>query len=206
MNKNRKSTHPQWALAHKKQGTELRCINNRYYLYEYKTVYDATLKRARKITGKILGSITKRDGFIPSATRIANSVKRNVISMPVIVKEYGVSQLVFQRFKHYSQPLAKFFPEHWKYILAIAYCRFIYRCPLKGIPYRIESSFMPELFEMPPFNEKTSSMILNQVGKMQINRQEYMKSFIRKGEYVLVDGTYILSSSNQIDMARWIFR
>ncbi len=43
-----KSPHPEWALAHKKQGTELRCINSKYYLYEYKTVYDPSRKRAKK--------------------------------------------------------------------------------------------------------------------------------------------------------------
>lgn len=30
----KKAEHPQWALDHKRPGTELRCIRGRYYLYE----------------------------------------------------------------------------------------------------------------------------------------------------------------------------
>ncbi len=62
----KKSPHPQWVLVHKKKGTELRLIRGRYYLYEYKTVYNKLKKRPKKISGRLLGSITKADGFIPS--------------------------------------------------------------------------------------------------------------------------------------------
>jgi hypothetical protein len=61
--------HPDWALQHKKQGCELRLIRGKYCLYEYKTVYDPQKKGPKKITGKFLGSITEKDGFIPSGKR-----------------------------------------------------------------------------------------------------------------------------------------
>ena len=67
------ATHPAWATKHKKTGTELRCIKGKYYLYEYKTVYDSSKKRAKKISGKIPGSITEQNGFIPSAKRMVES-------------------------------------------------------------------------------------------------------------------------------------
>ena len=57
----KKSKHPQWALKHKKPGTELKLINGRYYLYEAKSVYDKTLKRSRKVSGSILGRITEEE-------------------------------------------------------------------------------------------------------------------------------------------------
>lgn len=44
----KKSSHPKWALKHKKPGTELHYIRGRYYLYEYKTVYEKEKKRAKK--------------------------------------------------------------------------------------------------------------------------------------------------------------
>ncbi len=53
MNK-KQSTHPAWALAFKKPGTKLRCIRGRFYIYEYKTVYDNVRKRPKKISGKLL--------------------------------------------------------------------------------------------------------------------------------------------------------
>lgn len=198
-----KSPHPEWALAHKKQGTELRCINNKYYLYEYKTVYDQSRKRAKKISGKILGSITQKDGFVASATRLASSYKTNTqVTYPIVIKEYGVTQLLEQKFSDYRKKLEQFFPEQWKEILAIAYCRFIYRCPLKSIPFRLEGSFLPDILQLASFNEKTASGVLNHVGKMKTSTQEYMKSFIKKGEYVLMDGTNIFSNSKQISLVK----
>ena len=52
--------HPQWATMHKKPGTELRLIRGKYYLYEYKTVYDKERKGPKKISGKLLGRITEQ--------------------------------------------------------------------------------------------------------------------------------------------------
>ncbi len=61
-----KQKHPDWAMAHKKPGTELKCINGRYYFYGVKSVYDKKFKRSRKISLGILGSITKEKDFILS--------------------------------------------------------------------------------------------------------------------------------------------
>lgn len=202
MKTNNESPHPDWALSHKKQGTELRCINSKYYLYEYKTVYDPTRKRAKKVSGKLLGAITEKDGFVPSATRLASNLKRGKIADPITVKEYGMVQLIGQRFSLYQERLERTFPEYWKEILATAYCRFVFRCPLKSIPFRLDSSFLPEALQLPPFNEKTASIVLNQVGKMKVPIQNYMKLFIKKGEFVLMDGTNIFSSSSQISMVK----
>ena len=69
MNKNSPSAHPEWALKYRKPGTELRRINERYYLYSYKTVYDPVKKRARKISGGILGAITEEKGFMASSKK-----------------------------------------------------------------------------------------------------------------------------------------
>ena len=60
------TTHPKWATKHKRKGTELRLINGRFYLYEVSSKWDPEKKRAKKITGKLLGKITKESGFIES--------------------------------------------------------------------------------------------------------------------------------------------
>ena len=64
MDKTKKTTHPQWAIDFRKPGTELRLIGGRYYLYAVTSKYDPKLKRSKKITGDILGSITQESGFI----------------------------------------------------------------------------------------------------------------------------------------------
>ena len=68
--------HPDWALKYKEKNTELRCIKGRYYLYAYSTIYCPIKKRAKKVTGKSLGRITEKDGFIPSGTKIPNDFMR----------------------------------------------------------------------------------------------------------------------------------
>ena len=202
MKQRKKPVHPQWALAHRKPGTELRFINGKHYLYEYKTIYDARKKRPKKISGSILGSITQSDGFIPSAKRnLEKSLTQKVFSN-IKCKEYGISFLVAEGFKKYIQSLEKSFPQEWKEILAIAYCRFVYRCPLKSIPFRLETSCLPDIMEIDSFNEKTASGILNRIGGMPEEMNHYMRSFIRKGDYTLVDTTDVFSQSRLISIAR----
>jgi transposase len=202
MAKHPAASHPQWALKHKKPGTELRLINGRYYLYEYKTVYDALKKKPKKVSGKLLGSINETRGFVLSPARLAAESMAAHTVASVWVKEYGVAQLVFTRFADYSKRLEKYFGEMWKEVIAIAYCRMIYKCPLKSIPFRLDSSYLPELLGIHRFNEKTASAVLNKTGSMHEAMHSYMKSFIEKGDYILMDATHVLSQSAQMAIAR----
>lgn len=194
------SKHPQWALDQKRPGTELRLIRGLYYLYEYKTIYDKAKKKPKKVSGKLLGRITE-NGLIPSGKRqLERASKPDFIHKPVC-KEYGVSLLVSQMFAKYIRTLQKVFPDHWKQLVAIAYCRFIYRCPLKNIPFRLSQSFLHEFLGFPKFNEKTSSSVLKAVGTMQGQMLSYMKSFIARDEYLLMDLTHVFSNSGLMTLS-----
>jgi transposase len=195
-------SHPQWALKHKKSGAELRLINGKYYLYEYKTVYDKVKKGPKKVSGSILGSITEKEGFIPSPKRTLKASFFQDSYEGVRCKEFGVPSLITSVLAIYSRALEQIFGEDWKNIVAIAYCRFVYRCPLKSIPFRLASSFLPELLALSPFNEKQSSGILNRIGGQPDKRSQYMKSFIHTDDYILMDATNVLSQSEQISLAK----
>ena len=201
-----KNRHPEWAVKHKKPGTELRLIKSRYYLYEYKTVYDSVLKKPKKITGKSLGSITEKDGLKPSRSilekRIQNSSRINIKSSSILVKEFGMSQLVLNKFTETQSQLKKQFGEKWVEVFAMAFVRLVYKCPLKAVSYHLERSLISEKLSIKPFNEKTASGVLNTIGGMQESMQNYMKSFIKKGDYILMDGTSILSKSKEISFAK----
>ena len=106
--------------------------------------------------------------------------------------------------KEVTEALKNHFPNSWKQLLVIAYCRFVYRCPLKSIPYRLESSFLCELLEMSSFTEKTSSGVLRETGGQMTQMQAYMKSFIAADDYILVDGTSIVSKSDHISQSKTI--
>jgi hypothetical protein len=75
-----KNKHPEWALRHKKPGTELRLMKGRYYLYEVSSKWNKEKKRAQKITGKILGRITEDNGFTPSGERAHSKLQIKEVS------------------------------------------------------------------------------------------------------------------------------
>jgi len=117
--KKRESPHPQWALKYKKKGTELRFIRGRYYLYEYRTVYDKEKKRPRKISGRLLGSITEKEGFIPSEKRELEQSMSDKLVNGLQCKEFGVTQLIVTRFNEYTLVLKKIFPDEYKDLLVV---------------------------------------------------------------------------------------
>lgn len=198
----KKTEHPQWALKHKRQGTELRLIRGNYCLYEYKTVYNKETKRPKKISGKYLGRITQKDGLIPSGKRILENTLSQKVFNKLTCKEYGVSYLVWKKFSKYGDILKKIFPDLWQFILAIAYCRFVYRCPLKSISFRLAQSYLPELISIDSFNEKQASLVLNSIGGMRQQMLSYMRSFIKREEYLLMDLTNVLSNSSYISLSK----
>jgi len=197
----KETKHPAWALAHRKPGTELRFLNGKYYLYAYSTVYDKEKKGSRKISGKFLGRITEDRGFIPSGKRkLEKALETRNVSKPYC-KEYGVAFLITRKFTRHIDQLKRVFPDHWKSIVAIAYCRFVYHCPLKSIPFRLSQSYLPEIIGNRSFNEKTASLVLKTIGGMHEQKLDYMKSFIARDEYLLMDATNIFSSSSLITLA-----
>ena len=76
---NKKSLHPEWALACKRKGTELRLLKGKYYLYEVTSKWNPQKKRSVKITGKFLGRIPKKkdllnrkkSGYVVSKSRLS---------------------------------------------------------------------------------------------------------------------------------------
>ncbi len=121
-----KQKHPDWALAHKKPGTELKCINGRYYLYGVKSVYDKKLKRPRKISLGILGSITKEKGFIPSEKQqLKIKSSKTYYNKQVYSLEYGFSKWLIDTLEKEGilEDLKRLFPDLWQFIVSMIYCR-----------------------------------------------------------------------------------
>ena len=56
---------PEWVLQHKTKNVEIRKIDENYYAYQIKSVWDKKKKRVKKVTQKYLGAI-KKEGSIPS--------------------------------------------------------------------------------------------------------------------------------------------
>ena len=196
-----KETPPQWATSHKRPGTELRLIRGHYYLYEYRTVYDKERKGPKKISGKLLGRITEQ-GLLPSRKRQLESTIESLENIKPNCKEYGASLLIVKTFAKYIEALQKEFPKDWKSIVALAYCRFVYHCPLKNIPFCLSQSFLQELIGSETFHEKTSILVLKKIGGMQEQMSAYMRAFIKRDDYLLMDSTHVFSNSNPNTLSR----
>lgn len=194
------ATHPNWATKHKRKGTELRLINGRYYLYEVSSKWDPVKKRPKKITGKLLGKITKELGFVESDK--AKLRKREITVSKLTVKEYGVAALIDSHFAEYKVLLKKHFPEHWQAIIGLVYGRLVYHSPMKNMEYHYYHSYLSELFSDLSLSPKTLTRLLREIGVQRSQITSFFKEFNRPNDNILFDGTDLLSSSKKMDITK----
>lgn len=198
----KESAHPSWATQHRKAGTELRYINNKYYLYEVSSKYEPAIKRARKITGKLLGKITEKDGFIASS----KDKLRKIAEQPAVIdnlttKEYGTQQLLLKFAAKQYHALEKVFGDEAKVIFAFAFFRLTEQSPIKNVPVFYMHSYLSELWKGTTITDKSISQLLRKLGANREKLIEYQKNFIQKGEKVLLNMTHVVTHSRQIESA-----
>lgn len=199
---NKTSPHPEWATKFRKPGTELRFIRNKYYLYAVTSMYDPLTKKSKKITGKILGSITEANGFLESAMRVLSKKAENPIDFSSIaVKEQGFSSFINLHFTDQLNKLKCFFADDWEQIVAIAYCRMVFHSPIKNMPFHLGKSMLTNALDY-TFTDKKISLLLNTIGQNRETVVDFMRSFIPKGDYLLTDLTNIFNASNKISIAK----
>jgi hypothetical protein len=192
--------HPLWATKHRKPGTELRFINGKYYLYAVNSKYDPVLKRAKKITGKLLGKITEKDGFIISSKdTLRQKAERHIIIDTLTTKEYGSQQLVQQLASKQITALEQVFGEDAKPLFLFAFFRLTEQAPIKNVPFYFMHSFLSEVWKDVKITDKTISQMLRRVGSSREKIMEYQKYFIRDGEKILLDMTHIISNSRNME-------
>ncbi len=194
------SPHPQWAIKYRKERTELRCIKGHYYLYEVSSKYDNVTKKSKKITGKLLGTITEEDGFIESAK---NMLRKQSKKEPrtVYSREHGISKYLFNSNIDIIEKLKHYFPEYWLEIALMAVFRLVNQSPIKNLQFHYEHSYISVSNPKAGMEEKKISLMLKVLGKERINIAAMMRTFINKGDYILVDLTNVNCKSNNISIA-----
>ena len=150
--------HPKWATKHRSKGTELRLLKGNYYLYEVSSKWDPVKKRPKKITGKLLGKITKEDGFIESDK--AKLRKRELVVSKLSVKEYGIVAFIDSYLGRYKTLLEKHFPKQWQEIMALAYCKLVHQSQMKNIEFHYLHSYLSEKFPGLHLSPKNISELL----------------------------------------------
>ncbi|MFH0865106.1 MAG: transposase [Bacteroidota bacterium] len=201
--KNRKPVHPDWATQHRKPGTELRLINERYYLYSVSSKYHPILKRAKKITGKLLGKITQEEGFVESSKdKLRQKAEQPIVIDDLTTKEYGAQQLVLKLASKQLVALEKVFGEDSKPLFLFSFFRLTEQSPIKNVPFYFMHSFLSEVWKETKISDKSISQLLRRVGANRTKIIEYQKFFVREGEKVLLDMTHVITHSRQIEVAQ----
>ena len=198
------SPHPEWAVKFRRPGTELRCINGRYCLYECKCVYEKETKKHRKITGKYLGSITEKDGFKPSKKRLMEQEMEKLkageklaVQQPRIgeVKEYGLSWVISQTMSEITETLKDTFPQDYSRLMALAYCRLRYRSPMRDVQADFSDSHLSSFLGTAGLLPSQLSGFLYELGGERSKMVGYMDRYCKGSSNVIFDGTDLLSAS-----------
>jgi len=186
--------HPAWATKHRGPGKELRLLNGKYYLYEISHRYDPDKKRSVKVTGKLLGRITKEAGFIESQKR------KLVIPKEVSHREYGISQFILNQ-SLYVERLQSLFPDQWKLILLVAYCRLSRQAPIKRMSDYADRSWLSKELGV-SISTKNIPVLLQSLGSNEEARIKYLRSFVSKEDYLLIDSTDIKTSVSNSELSK----
>lgn len=194
------TTHPKWATKHKRKGTELRLINERYYLYEVSSKWDPEKKRAKKISGKLLGRITKELGFVESDK--AKLRKRELTVSKLCVKEYGITAFIDTCLNEYKTLLQKHFPQQWQTIIVLTYGRLVYHSAMKNMEYHYLHSYLSEQYPKLPLSPKSLTGILRKLGVKRTQITDFFKEFSKANDNILFDGTDLLSNSRKMDITK----
>ena len=184
-------TIPKWVKKLRQPKTEIKEIGGRYYVYEVSSIWDPQLKRTRKVSGKIIGKITKEQGFVKR-----ESYSQPAIKLPVVSKEYGATVLLEEMMSDSMAQLEKLFPSEWQQIVIAAYARLVHQSPLKNIELHYEHSYLSEKYPDVPVGSKVIGSTILQLGKKRDQIRKFFASIKNRGEYVLIDGTHVLNNSS----------
>lgn len=210
MAKKSPSPHPEWATKYRRPGTELRKVNDHlYHLSECRSVYDKEKKRARKIPGKYLGSITEDGGFKESKARqrereieALKAAKGTPMPLECKIgeaKEYGLSKFILEEQAETLDELKKLFPVEWTRIAALAYCRLRHQSPLRRVSSDFADSFMSARLGDKGLSANSLSGFMHKLGARRDNMLEYMRSKVDPDNGLVFDGTDLLSASRLMD-------
>ncbi len=183
---------PQWVKKFKEKGTEIKRINNRYYLYQIKSVWDPQIKRARKITNKYLGVITPKGLIKPRHERILEDFKN------ITVKEFGASSSVVAICSDIIEILKRCFPYDYEDLVVFSIIRFFYSCPLKNVQGYYVDSHLSDLFCNAKVSPKSLSELLSSIGKRRGKIVEFLKNFVIGAKHVVIDLTHVFSFSENV--------
>lgn len=180
------------------QGTEIKCIGGRWYLYERKGRYDPIKKRNHKVSGALLGTITP-DGFKPKQQKVSVADLRDIQSV-----EYGASYYLYQGNQDMLDRLKSCFPGTWRKLFAMAALKCLGETTLKRIGDAYEESFLSLVFGKLDMKASQLTKDMRELGRDRGNICRYMRENLEgyRG-FMLIDGHRLISESRGLPYAQY---
>jgi transposase len=163
-----------------------------YYVYQTYSVYDSKRKSARKKTGKAIGRITLRNGFIP------NTYGQSLMSPSPVIRltEYGIYELFAQLSGDGILPvLQHHFPKDYQKIYTLAMLRLAHHCTSANAKRLFEHSIFKEIYPEMTLGERSCGTFMKQLGGQQDRMVSFMQEFVPEDATILFDGTNIFTSA-----------
>lgn len=111
--------YPDWVLAHKKKGTYINKVGDKYYLYAAHSERVPGTKKVRRVCDGYLGRITQNQGLIPPSDR-PGTVFCSL--------EYGLSSLVLSLCANIHSGFRRTFVVNGDFVMAASVLNYIYGC------------------------------------------------------------------------------
>jgi transposase len=187
--------YPEWVEKQRKKGTNISCINGKYYLYAVTSVWNKEKGRAQMVNKGYLGRITE-EGFIPK------SEKKPKYEPAVTVKEFGATNVLYEMSGDIREKLEASFGDSGLTVYAIALMRLLNNCPFKRIELCYRHSFLSELLPSLKLTGKNISDFMSVFGEDRAKISRFMTGLIGEGGHILFDGTSIISKSEKMNTNR----
>lgn len=195
--KSKKSPYPKWVNDHRKPGTEIRKIGDKFYIYSVSAYYDAARGKGRKKTGPYLGRITQQDGFIEAISRKVPKTYTAVNIQNLSTKDYGLWAFISEGCKDIIDGVKQYFPQQWEWIAVALYCRLVHTSPLKNMSFYYKRSYLSEVFDI-SVNSKTMTTLIKDLGSNREPIIQYMRQLSGDKNLILMDATSIVSYSENL--------
>ena len=184
--------YPEWVLKHKRKGTEIRKINNAFYLYEITSRWNKEKKRPVKITKGLVGRISE-EGLVQSKSRRLAEGSRHIT-----IKEFGAFHYVWEQSQDLVQELKQYFPDWWKELWLAAYFRLMHQSPLKHFDLHYQTTFASEILKSARLHDKAITAWLREIGMQRERITGFLKCFLKGHELILMDATHVISLSEGV--------
>lgn len=173
-------------------------IKDGYYLYQYKTVYNKDTKKPKKVSTGYVGRITECDGLIKK--RSTPSVQSPLeLGSPL---EYGASRLLDLLGADILKELHEYFRDEMaETIFVIGKIGLIEPSPFKRLRMIYANSYDSVTYPNLSLSGSAMTSFLKELGENREGQVAFMKEFVSGSEYIIFDGTRLVTYSANNDLA-----